>query len=635
MFVRHMLLADDGKSDPPGIRVRPMDGLEAVSSLSPEMKITTGLTTIFGEIIKNLTELGYDKHNLDAAPYDWRLPIQYLEERDCYFSKLKNQIKLMYTANKNKRVVLMCHSNGNRVAHYFTHWMESKKKGWCKKYIHGFIALAAPYLGAPKMVRAIITGDALGLDVVLVSKAQEAWGRHMGSYPSLLPIQEHLLPSPVLMLYTTENNENVDIDDENVNSTPRHHFHPKIDNCWKVYQLLQIKSKLFTDDEMNSFIQIAPPVISGTWILDESRCDPKIQNFEDYKFTDSNIKNNTKNLISKLFVLFDSKNNKISTAKNGFKEIYNNISSSNHDNQPTHKRTKTVGFPFDQETKVNKKVDVKRKTLLSEDGKLIVISYSFGNSYCVRIFISICDDGNSLIKNIFIMKNKVEVIQRFIRYYVRETPLTPVQQFLNEDDSSIQQYGDYSSPYWSGFISHVIPHSFKHYNDYFASDPLIFGSSEPNLVHTVIDQENVEKYPILNPPVGIDNLWCIYGRDKDTEISFYLSKNVDQSICYHTDADKYSLTKCKSNPAGLLIKEGTAFETAITPQPSIDNLPASGDGTVPYASLSYCKTWKNSKDVNVEIIEVPNQEHTDMLKDTGVIFHILKYVTTGKNEFSS
>lgn len=41
------------------------------------------------KIIENLATVNYDTNNLYLAPYDWRLSMWNLEERDGYFSRLK------------------------------------------------------------------------------------------------------------------------------------------------------------------------------------------------------------------------------------------------------------------------------------------------------------------------------------------------------------------------------------------------------------------------------------------------------------------------------------------------------------------------------------------------------------------
>ena len=66
-----------------------------------------------------------------------------MELRDRYFSRLKNYIE---TATKlsDKKVVLVAHSMGSQVAHYFFKWVEAEGYGnggpkWVEDNIEAFI----------------------------------------------------------------------------------------------------------------------------------------------------------------------------------------------------------------------------------------------------------------------------------------------------------------------------------------------------------------------------------------------------------------------------------------------------------------------------------------------------------------
>ena len=58
---------------------------------------------------------------------------------------------------------------------------------------------------------------------------------------------------------------------------------------------------------------------------------------------------------------------------------------------------------------------------------------------------------------------------------------------------------------------------------------------------------------------------------------------------------------------------GIAYETKNTAQNKLRGRKRGGDGTVPYASLSYCTHWKKEIDVVVE--ELEGAEHREILKD--------------------
>ena len=61
-----MVLAEDGYSDPPDIRVRPVQGLHACDYLSTN-PLTKKPTYVMAYVIKNMMDAGWDLNNLAAA----------------------------------------------------------------------------------------------------------------------------------------------------------------------------------------------------------------------------------------------------------------------------------------------------------------------------------------------------------------------------------------------------------------------------------------------------------------------------------------------------------------------------------------------------------------------------------------
>ena len=98
--------------DPPGVKVRAAEGIDAASSFvqgywlwyvvvlsclcvcngSDRMNMISN-PNVRSKIVENLAVVGYDTNNLHLAPYDWRLSYYNLEERDGYFSKLRTTIE--------------------------------------------------------------------------------------------------------------------------------------------------------------------------------------------------------------------------------------------------------------------------------------------------------------------------------------------------------------------------------------------------------------------------------------------------------------------------------------------------------------------------------------------------------------
>jgi len=146
-------------------------------------------------------------------------------------------------------------------------------------------------------------------------------------------------------------------------------------------------------------------------------------------------------------------------------------------------------------------------------------------------------------------------------------------------------------------------------------------------------RESYDVPPMLDAP-PLHNLFCIYGINLATEVSFYMKKGKSTKIGLDTAADSMSKKVTQSNPSGLTIKGGIGFETKTTPQ-RVGGLCASGDGTVPYASLTYPKIWtqmakERGSPLNVEFTEIQGAEHRKMLADESVIINVLSYCCYGK-----
>ncbi|KAL5521320.1 hypothetical protein ACEPAG_9244 [Sanghuangporus baumii] len=142
--------------DPPGVKVRAAQGIDAASSFIQGY-------WIWSKIVENLAVVGYDTNNLLLAAYDWRLSYWNLEERDGYFSRLKSSIE-EYRGRHKKKVVLVAHSMGSSVALYFLKWVESPRFGgggptWVEDHIESIISVAGTHLGVPKAMTAFLSGE--------------------------------------------------------------------------------------------------------------------------------------------------------------------------------------------------------------------------------------------------------------------------------------------------------------------------------------------------------------------------------------------------------------------------------------------------------------------------------------------
>ena len=190
-WVQHMALQDDMVSEPDGIRVRPIEGLAGVDYLTPGA-LTSTVSYVFGPLIRAMEQVGYDKGvNLDAAPYDWRLPPSVLETRDRYYTRTMDLVEQLYHNNHQTPVVLVCHSMGCRIGHYLLNFAKSQHQrggqAWIDRYIHTYCPIGGPHLGVPKSVRSVISGDKMGLETFLSETEALVLGRSLGSMPLLMP----------------------------------------------------------------------------------------------------------------------------------------------------------------------------------------------------------------------------------------------------------------------------------------------------------------------------------------------------------------------------------------------------------------------------------------------------------------
>lgn len=155
-WISAMMLDPVTGLDPPGVKIRAAEGISAASSFM------TGYW-LWSKIVENLAVVNYDTNNLHLAPYDWRLSMWNLEERDGYFSKLKATIE-GFKERQGKKTVIAAHSMGSTVMLYFFKWVESPEHGgggsdWVENHIESYIAIAGTHLGVAKAMAAFLSGE--------------------------------------------------------------------------------------------------------------------------------------------------------------------------------------------------------------------------------------------------------------------------------------------------------------------------------------------------------------------------------------------------------------------------------------------------------------------------------------------
>jgi phospholipid:diacylglycerol acyltransferase len=152
-WAEHMSLDYNTGLDPDMIKLRPALGLEAADYL-------VGGYWVWAKLIKELALVGYDPNSMHMASYDWRLSLPDLEKRDHFFSKLKGIIELAKISNLDRKVVIVAHSWGGCVFMYFLKWVEFHAyEGWVRDNLHAVITIGTPFLGVPKSLTSLISGE--------------------------------------------------------------------------------------------------------------------------------------------------------------------------------------------------------------------------------------------------------------------------------------------------------------------------------------------------------------------------------------------------------------------------------------------------------------------------------------------
>ncbi|KAL0592569.1 hypothetical protein ABG067_000133 [Albugo candida] len=156
-WLEHVMLNRSSGLDPNGVKLRPAAGLEAADYV-------IGGYWVWGKIIENLADIGYDTNSMFMASFDWRLAPFLLEKRDQYFTKLRYMIEMAKTSNGDRKVVIIAHSYASQVWLYFMKWVESDQGGkqgnrWIDQHIEAFISIAGSMLGATKSVSALLSGE--------------------------------------------------------------------------------------------------------------------------------------------------------------------------------------------------------------------------------------------------------------------------------------------------------------------------------------------------------------------------------------------------------------------------------------------------------------------------------------------
>jgi hypothetical protein len=97
-----------------GCKLRPDEGLDAISSLAPgglgSSLLVGGTNTVYAWLIQWLADnLGYDVGNIIGLPYDWRLSPDRMEQRDGFLTLTRHKIEAAVKSN-GQPGIMVAHS---------------------------------------------------------------------------------------------------------------------------------------------------------------------------------------------------------------------------------------------------------------------------------------------------------------------------------------------------------------------------------------------------------------------------------------------------------------------------------------------------------------------------------------------
>lgn len=617
-WLQHMMLnPTDMRSDPHGLKVRAIEGLEGVDYLSPGT-FTNMVSYVFGPAIIALEKGGYNSTstvNLMASPYDWRLPPDELEKRDKYFTRTMGFVEKLYKDNDKTPVILIGHSMGCKNAHYFLNFLLKKKgRKWIDKHIHTYMPIGAPHLGAPKALRSTISGDKMSLDTFLNDEEALVLGRSFGSGPWLLPTQLpdgvpascYIRPHGVLEVsFTHAIDANPLVDKrENLNRPNR-------------YQMQVLARGCHEDSSEKHFVRTA------------------------FQRIDSDLGRDV--VVFRDRMSFATHPVPLARASLQFLLQEPGLAAAKKEKEPFNPLKCILCFlcfcfwPCILVVRILKcfTCGVVRGATLAADaiasttgsGSTLACSESIkipnavwkGKEVTIKVPMYHAGDYGAVEGACcFSYAVKPRTIHVFVK--LKWHPFVDTKSFRRKC-SSICQPSD-NAPH---LLVKTKDREYQEFPGYDLMEREGLGYML-DFVKEVYDGDALLPRSLSSEdPPPVHRVHAIYGINLPTEIgAIYnrqdtcLSENRLESL-YTPDRRSHIDTR-----SGYSVSAGVLMETSKTKQSVAKNRQVSGDGTVPYWSLQHCKTW-NSKDQSVTVVELDKAEHREILADSRFHAEVLRY----------
>jgi len=149
-----------------GVETKVMDfgGIAGIDYLDKWWGWPISFTSYYSKLIAAYEAVGYKMgETLFGAPYDWRVPSSSRELAETgFFDQFQDLIENIFTKT-NSSVHILTHSMGGPTALAFFNRMNQT---WLDKYIASFIPIASPWAGAAKPLRALVSGDNFGIEIL-------------------------------------------------------------------------------------------------------------------------------------------------------------------------------------------------------------------------------------------------------------------------------------------------------------------------------------------------------------------------------------------------------------------------------------------------------------------------------------
>ena len=164
---------------------RPAQGLDAIDYVDPTNFFTRRESVYFAAVTQALVSQGYDNSTLKAVPYDWRM---HPSENPTFVADFQSAVEDAVAAAGGRPALIVAHSMGNPMTHYFLQQMSSS---WKQAHVEAWLAACGPFDGAAVAVKAMLSGYDFGISILTNKEGLEI-GPYLGGTFYLLPRSDSL-----------------------------------------------------------------------------------------------------------------------------------------------------------------------------------------------------------------------------------------------------------------------------------------------------------------------------------------------------------------------------------------------------------------------------------------------------------